>query len=573
MKTRMRRFLLLLLAWSSSVGTAAAVESGSLLSQNSFGLYYLEDPFDLTLNPAFISEIDRWRLFTNLSNYEEGNSYLVGTSGRLGSGSLGLFAELDREMLKETSEHASDLTTDYPSGMGGPNDVLTTAESEASRFETESNRQAFTLTYGRKFGSFSLGASYRPTFTEGKTTLKGSLDEDPDYDGDPLWWSRPSFATDIGPGANYAWSRSETRSGQGGQGVLQAGAESEAFEGNAESDEDRHVLELGAQIRAIAGLPVWIRLGAASVKRTVNGSGAYRYSLSERGKDPYGFVNTESRTSTWAGNPLGSSGNHAFDGTEWFLDVVPRYALGKSVTLELGMGLGMQQGDVTARWSQDVAIDRTLHAERSETWQGTQHLLHSFDGDGEATSYSVAPRLYLSYGAAEFALGLAYTSTRDEVDGKQRSDGTMSWSHADGRDGDWIYEGSTTARGDRSLEFSKTVVSFPVATRFKVTDKLELRAGAEFTQVTERTKTSITAREDEQFTIRDSAGRLLREGPATRGSTDTTSLESSSGTTRYRLGAGYRATENLQFDLLFSRSRGDGGVDTTVVYASAVLAF
>jgi hypothetical protein len=208
-----------------------------------------------------------------------------------------------------------------------------------------------------------------------------------------------------------------------------------------------------------------------------------------------------------------------------------------------------------------------------ETWKGSQHISNSFSGDSDANGYAIAPRVYLTYGRVEFALGLQYSHFRDEVTGSQRGDGTLSWSY-EGQDaiGDWTYTGTFASHGERSFEFTTTVVSLPVATRFKVTDRLELRAGAQYVRTDRKTKSRNSSRVDEQYVIRDRNGHVIRQGPGTQGSDASESWEETDGTTYYRLGAGYQATENLQFDLLFSQSQG-GGVDTSVVYASAVLAF
>lgn len=582
MKKCVVRALLSLVACLALVDTAAGVEEGSLLFQNSFGLYYLEDPFDLTLNPAFISEIDRWRLFTNLSNYEDANSYLIGTSGRLGPGSLGLFYERDERDIVEESSHSSYLTTDFlAAASGSPRSLsrsnLVTAESEMERFEEESTRDAFIATYGMDFGSFSLGASYRPSSSSGSFTLEGSIDEDPDYETDPQWWGRPSFTGDLKAGENFSRARRETVTEEAI--FFHDRAESEAFDGKAEVDEDRHGVAVGSQLRFWKRLPVWVRLGAQSVDRTVSGAGRYSYSTSETYGMDGAETESESRTSSWGGDPVGGSDDHSFDGTEWSLEVVPRYTVSEFVTIELQLGFRTMEGDVTGGWTQDIAIDRAVKRSdsgRTERWKGSQSVENSFSGDSDADGYSVAPRVYLTYGGVEFALGFDYAHLRDEVTGSQRGEGRMSWSYDDGngaRDaGDWTYAGSFTSHGERSFEFTTTVVSLPVATRFRVTDKLELRAGAAYVRTDTETKRSGSTREDELYTITDGTGSIIGQGPGTQGGDERESEESTEGTTYYRLGAGYRATENLQFDLLFSQSTG-GGVDTSVVYASAVFAF
>ncbi|HEY6000689.1 MAG TPA: hypothetical protein VI078_15490 [bacterium] len=571
------RALLLFVAWSTMVGTAAALEEGSLLHQNTFGLYYLEDPFDLTVNPAFLSRIERWRLFTNLSNYEDANSYLIGTSGRLGPGSVGLFYERDKERWVDQNSRSSDQTSDV-SGWYGKNDIEVTAESSADRFEEESTRNAFVVSYGMDFGGFTLGAAYRPSFSSGKTTLRGDLEGSPDFGTDPLYWTRPSFSGDLQPGRNYARSWRRARYDGKSGALVTEDAGSEAFTGSADADEDTHAVDLGSELRVFKSVRTWVRVGARSVKRTVSGSGSYASTNSYTQRDDgsgNGYMVTESRTSTWEGEPVGSPEDHAFDGTEWSLDVVPRYAVSTAVTLELGLGWEGRQGDVSGTWTQDIGVTRTQTGRGTDTWLGSQHVANTFSGDSDRTGYSLTPRVYLTYGTVEFALGVGVSHLSDDVSGTQRGAGTMSWSYDDGSGlgSDFSYAGTTTTRSDRSLEYTATVLSFPVAARFRVTDKLELRAGAEFVQTDSRTKRSESTRADEEFAITDGRGNVLRQGPATRGIAEADVEERTVSATHYRLGAGYRVTDNLQFDLLFSRSAGDGAVDTTAVHASAVFAF
>jgi hypothetical protein len=378
MKKHLVGALLVVAACVTLVDAAAAVEEGSLLHQNSFGLFYLDDPFDLTLNPAFISQIDRWRLFTNLSNYEDQNSYLIGTSGRLGRGSIGLFYETDKEREEEEIGRSSDLTTDF-SGSWDPS-TLQRVESETERFEDETTRHGGILSYGIDLGSFTLGASYRPSFSNGESTLTGSIGSSPDYEPNPFWWSRPNFEGNLATGSNESWFWEETLTESN---KVSAGEmESESFEGSADVDDDRHAFEVGSQLRFWKNLPVWVRLGFQSIDRTVSGSGVYTYSSSRTQSSGLDGTNTETenRSSVWSGDPVGGSDDHSFDGTEWALKVVPQYVVSDLVTLELGLALQTLQGDVTGSWTQDVSIERSeKYADApGAAWKGSQYISNSF---------------------------------------------------------------------------------------------------------------------------------------------------------------------------------------------------
>jgi long-subunit fatty acid transport protein len=139
-----------------------------------------------------------------------------------------------------------------------------------------------------------------------------------------------------------------------------------------------------------------------------------------------------------------------------------------------------------------------------------------------------------------------------------------------------------------------------VAAEFDVTDKLTFRAGAAYYHRNRETKetTTYADREDENWTARETkSGDKLGVGPQElfkdtpspgdigtayqaekTGRTYTTELDETDDWTTYHLGLGYQFTENLQFDLMWTKDdcsdcSGNSGVDLDEVFASITLAF
>jgi hypothetical protein len=74
---------------------AFAYDGGSLLNQNTYGMY-TSDPYDYSMDAARLYMIDKWRIFSNLGNHENGANYFIGTSGKAGPVSLVIMYENGR---------------------------------------------------------------------------------------------------------------------------------------------------------------------------------------------------------------------------------------------------------------------------------------------------------------------------------------------------------------------------------------------------------------------------------------------------------------------------------------------
>lgn len=649
----MKKFLTLCTALAMCLALAASVaafegvtatEEASLERQNSFGIFDEIDPFDHSLEPGRLYEIERWRLYTNLSNYEQADGYyLIGTSGKLGPGSISFFYETTKEELEADDLDDNDwLGTENlaPAGTSytGTDDVVTT-EYDARSYDFEHEDQNFVLAYGMDFGMYSLGLRYSPEFEEESESfaLTGfaalgaiNIGDAVSWDVNPLTWpisEHDEILADASgggwtclwgdysenlqqllPSGNFSRSAQTITYGNVAHSESHTVTRADDFGGGYDVDEDNHEFVVGSHIRPSEEWDVELIAGYTAIDRELDGSATYSYSFRESqtgaGTDFVlarvdGYSDTWTMTSRWDGEFLGCFDGYTRDGDGWQVGVEPRYNLNEVVTLELGLEYETADGDANGNWTQNVAISRdltTATGANTQTWRGSQSFDNSWDGDWDEDGYSVEPKVFLSYGPVLFGLGVGYSRVEEELNARQRCDMTGTWSYDDG-DGvstaaDWTAAGSYTAYHDWDIQQTETTWAFPVAVRFGVTDKLTIRAGAEYRRVNTEEDWSyafIDTAQDDLYTITDGTGTVVRAGvdnyvdaggtlrPYDASSEINRVAESSDDThdhTDYRLGLSYQATEHLTFELMYdSESNSPGGVNTKVVYGSAVLAF
>jgi hypothetical protein len=158
----------------------ADIDGASLQNQTSEGLFDRTDPFDLALSPGLMYQLDLWRLYTNLSGYDGGDAYLIGTSGPAGPGSLAFFYETRKLEFVESvlqafdymSEDTNPMTPTTPN-YDGEFDNFYNGHIEI-REMAETNEHNFYLGYGGDFfDGISLGLSYSPQFEETEQTPDG----------------------------------------------------------------------------------------------------------------------------------------------------------------------------------------------------------------------------------------------------------------------------------------------------------------------------------------------------------------------------------------------------------------
>ena len=626
MMNKIRKFFVLALGAALClvfVASAPAFEGASLESQTTFNLFE-DDPFDLSIDPGVLYQVDRWRLYTNLSNYEneEGAYYLIGTSGKLGAGSLAFFYETNK--YKFTEEDFSDSESGYqridpayyddpvnnPYVYTGTDDRIYKYDySEYNKYETENHN--LYLAYSIDLGIYSLGLGYMPEFEERTKTLGGTFNYDDDFFSTWSYWDAFDNSRSIGTGNNTSDNSSETRYGNTAHTKYYTDTERESFTGETTIDDETHNFALSSHIHPGGSFEIQATLGYEKIDIEESGTATYTgsYRESQKGEwDSYaagdfgwgyfheadGYLETGEVTSVWNGAFTGQNR----DGDGWGLELVPSFEVNPTVALEMVLGYSKADGDISGAYTQTVNATHTERADAladTETSTGYEFYDNTYAGDWEETEYYVEPRVLLTYGLVEFRLGVGYSQEKSESDYRTKQNAVSNFSFDDG-DGvdtgnDWTAVAGYTGYYNNSNDTKETAWSFPVATRFKVTDKLTLRAGACYTRSkTESNGSSSTvSRENEYMTVTDGTGEVVDAGPQHEETTggvisaydyDTSESRSASNyedtvdTTDYSLGLGYQVTEHLAFDLMFKGEQNNrGGVDTETIWASVTLAF
>ena len=607
------------------VASAPAFEGASLESQTTFNLFE-DDPFDLSIDPGVLYQVDRWRLYTNLSNYENeaGAYYLIGTSGKLGAGSLAFFYEtnkyedIDEDFYDSESGYQNidpaywDDPVNNPYVYTGTDDrIYEYDRSWYNKNETENHN--LYMAYSIDLGIYSLGLGYAPEFEERTRTLGGTFNYDDDFFASRAYWDAFNNQDFIGTGANTLYNSSSTTYGNTAHTKYYTDTSRESFTGETSIDDETHAFALSSHIHPGGPFEIQATLGYEKIDIEESGTATYTgsYRESQKGewdgypagdfgsgypyfRAPDGYLETGEVTSVW--NGAFTQNNR--DGDGWSLELVPSFEVNPTIALEMKIGYGKADGDISGNYTQTVNATHTERADASadtETAKGYEFYDNTYAGDWEQTDYYVEPRVYLTYGPVEFRLGVGYSQEKYESDShrKQNAKSEFTFDDGDGVDtaADWTADAGYTGYYNTSDDAEETAWSFPVATRFKVTDKLTLRAGACYTRTNfeENESSSEVRRENEHMTVTDGTGEVVAVGPASEETTggvisaydrDTYKYrsagndESTVDTTDYSLGLGYQVTEHLAFDLMFKGEQNNrGGVDTETIWASVTLAF
>lgn len=552
-------------------GTAFAIDESSLESRTTEGLYDRTDPYDLAMQPGLLYKLDRWRLYTNLSGYSgdddmASDSYIIGTSGKLGAGSLAVFYETNITEWESANSNAdyyyqeySTAPINYPN-YDGTYDYLWD-DTDWDKFETKTENNNFHIAYGIDFGGVSVGLSYAPEFEKNETT---SGDEG----------STSTINYDALDHTLY---------------TLDEDFDSETYK--LEADRTEHPFTVQTLIHTADHWHLLVGIGYASIEQQDELSETYSYShLSEDTNT--GYELTENET----GGTNGSR-DEDYDGDEFSIYLEPVYEVNDMVSLRFDLKYSMQDGDFKGGQVETmnyIKKERVSTGDHTTTDTEYEKSDGSFKGDFEETEWEIEPRVCLTFDKVRFALGIGYHYGQEEWDGTERNDNSYTETHDDG-DGvstvaDYTLVKSYTGYENFDGETITTHWRFPVATEFDVTDKLTFRAGAAYNRVRVEEKETETEvdRQNETYTRTDGTGTVIAVGPEQyydTATSDPTSYDAdavgSSETyednrtldyTTYHLGLGYTFTENLKCDLMWS-GNGGGSVDTTRLFASVTLTF
>ena len=570
-------------------GTAFAIDHDSLESQTTEGLYAQTDPYDLAMEPGLLYKLDRWRLYTNLSGHEDGDSFLIGTSGKLGAGSLAFFYETNKDENDWTQSDDSyyawkDTTGTFPNYDGNYDYMGGNAGWDKNESITEENN--FYVAYSIDFGGVSVGLSYAPEFEKNERSLNysGSL---PNL-GDPaadLWDSSWFWGFNVLPGSGH-----EDIQGWANDATNQAQYSAESFSGKQKADRTEHPIVLQSQIHINDHWHLLVGLGYASIEEEDDFSGVYN--LIELYEDTTGKLETLD-----ASISINGSLDEENEGDEWGIYLEPVYEVNDMVSLRIDLHYDREDGDSKGGrvgTMNATATDRLTTAADTETLTGSETWNSSSKGDYEEDSWAIEPRVYLTFDKVRFSLGVGYHYSKEDWDGTERADKSVNYTYDNG-DGvadvaDWTFAGSWTGFANYDGTEKTKSWRFPVATEFDITDKLTLRAGAAYyrTRIKLKENWDEGERINEKYTQTDGTGTVIAVGPEAYSATaaadpeaydsdvhevtDTYKSDRTLDSTTYHLGLGYTFTENLKCDLMWSGTDG-GSVDTNQLFASVTLTF
>jgi hypothetical protein len=559
--------------------------------------------------------------------------------------------EGDDQFFSDTYSGYQRVSPTTPAGTSiytGQQDGFTRTRN-GDDFELEDEAHNFLLGYSMDFGMFSLGLTVNPEWRDREVTLddrtytagiSGSVFGIPNAFSIPFSVDAPGVGT---PSAGYSFSESfnaaaiSTTNALAGSGSIGVGLNrststetvsyanvaqskytrtftSTTFDGDEDIEDRDYEVELGTHIRPSDHYHIEFSVSYEDVDHDVDGHATYAFDSSTVGVGNYdpaaletgdfpllpaitnGASTRTTTTSTWDGAITDTER----DGDVWGITIRPTYEVNDLVALELDLAYRTGDGDISGGNRQVVDYDRTAVTDSSDTdpelYRADEVFDNTFDGDWDLDAYHVEPRVYLSFDAVRFSLGVGYAREERDRDWVTRRDATSTLSYNDG-DGvvsgdadDWTASATRVDYSTTDWEEEITTWSFPVATEFDVTDKLTLRAGARFSRIKIEEESDSYSFDEEtkgQVTLGDGtivafdASQVLTAGGSPTPYDPNTNTVSTSGDeedtedrTDYRLGLGYQATENLAFDLMFAGSDADnGGVDMRTVWASVVLAF
>lgn len=602
------------------VGGAYAIDGASLESQTTEGLYDRNDAFDITLRPGLLYQVDRWRLYTNLSGYEDEDSYLIGTSGQLGPGSVAFFYETTRYEDDDSNsyrfwEYDEDTTGDFPNYDGRWDQRWEWADSR--KYEVEREENNFYASYSMDFGAFSLGLSYAPEFWETERTysisengpdewsdIRDRWDPENKWDDDPYWACAMWFPT----GSNWTSYAYERNYWGDGDEYDEYGefTGSTAWNGEQDRDTDYHPIYLESQIHNADHWHLLAGIGYADIQVDTDFDGR----LVESREWVSSYDTGDTRTETW-NREIRASGalmddfldiyDADLDGDRWWIYLEPVYEVNDIVTLRMDFHYADEDGDLDKLdgFSGTMIASYEIDDGNSDIprWEAIDTFNATASGDYDVTEWGIEPRVYFNYDPVRFSLGVGYHYEETEWDGRMQCAIDMDWSFDDGDDedddtDDWRFRGSYSESMNFDGEEEITLWRFPVAAEFDITEKFMVRAGAAYYRETVEWEASgnWTGRNDEEWTNVNGAGDPIEGSPGPEEfleESDSDALpydddqetavgredyEYTRDWVTYNIGIGYAFTENLQLDLMWERGSGDH-VDFDNLFTSITLAF
>jgi hypothetical protein len=285
------------------------------------------------------------------------------------------------------------------------------------------------------------------------------------------------------------------------------------------------------------------------------------------------------------------------------LTVRPRYKLLDWLTLgvdvQYGTGDGSASGNTLVTVS-SVQNNKATAAGNTTTTTFNSTADNRFSGSADQSNYSLFQRAWMTFKDVKFSLGMNYNVTDNDISGTTRGDFSMTQVFDDG-DGvanatDNTTQSSWTSYQSINNSRETTTITLPVATTFKLTDKLTARAGAQFSRTSVKRTYSETGIgvTNRTGTVTDGTGTVTAAGGGANSNifyvdangvpqavdprlvnnnTFAVSQETTTDATGYRLGLGYQYSENLNCDLMFTSSGNNGAANSSLLFGSITLTF
>ncbi len=357
---------------------------------------------------------------------------------------------------------------------------------------------------------------------------------------------------------------------------------------NGKHDEDQLDVTIGTHWRPTADLK--LRANLAYLQREESNNGLDNYLLTHLDEESTGAntLRSYNDNDVW---------NADTDLNGWGIELIPTWQVNANIMLRFDLRYHDMDGDSKRN---NRAYDTDLHSQQNSasdpviiTYDREFEEIHRWSGDVEESGYLLGPKVYFTYGAAQFSLGVTYEN--EEIDRDER---TVAGESRDTRRYYDNITGDLTSSSVRVRNFDIHVDSdshenetwsFPVATLVKLSDKWTFRAGAEYTQVNSKSNNgnvridggqSITTTYDADglVTGTDANDYYINEDGDTvpyerdsRTETYAYNTERTRDFTTYRLGLGYQMTEHVNLDLAFEGNT--GAVETDEIFASITFAF
>ncbi|MBI4847613.1 MAG: hypothetical protein HY808_03430 [Nitrospirae bacterium] len=519
---------------------AMAFDFQSLRSENSFNLFDY-DVYDNVIDLGDLSKVQGNYLFTNLHNSSGEDNFQLGYAGN--PFQVGTLAVLFNTTEYKNKNNNADTYTSFNNNFDDPGNPVTvdkTVTQNSNFSESNSDAMDVRISYGIGLEPVRLGIAYDRHTSDWENKS-----------GNTSIQTRTNLLNNTAISLTEDTNSSKTK-WKNKTNVISAGSEFNAGPVIVELDADYSFGKTDSNVRS----------SVDTYNETQVTSG---YSLSQstvtNGIDS-GFHNTEDF------NPMGNTD---------FKSYGVHLAATHNVTSRFSVKGYADYNNETSDLENDTY---TTHYTENETtpldngpfttiWTQNNILNESYRGTVDETkSYRLGVKGYYNFDEnVAFAFGLFWqpSETESDVPMTVNFDNNIATfdSNGDGDLADYdpvnnINDYTETSTGAYRMKYKRdyegTVISIPVAVEFKATEKLTFRAGAQHQIMRTRTEESIrfvSGSDQTTTTTTYASGDVVTSQDGFDIPDDTKESDSyTDSETDYRLGLGYKVSQNLDFNLM-----------------------